>query len=76
MYFPLTVPSPEKLGSHLRQILCEAEMRLQELGGLLEEPLVGLNTRASFSSMLSAGSSSSMTGTGLKHKINKIVNIF
>ncbi|XP_066139820.1 ankyrin repeat and fibronectin type-III domain-containing protein 1 isoform X3 [Euwallacea fornicatus] len=54
--------TPEKLGSHLRQILCEAEMRLQELGGLLDEPLVGLNTRASFSSMLSAGSSSSMTG--------------
>ncbi|KAL1494550.1 hypothetical protein ABEB36_010131 [Hypothenemus hampei] len=55
-------PSSEKLGSHLRQILCEAEMRLQELGGLLDEPLVGLNTRASFSSMLSGGSSSSMTG--------------
>ncbi|XP_050299390.1 uncharacterized protein LOC126738206 isoform X2 [Anthonomus grandis grandis] len=56
-------PSPEKLGSHLRQILCEAEMRIQELGGLLDEPLVGFNTRASFSSMLTAGSStSSMTG--------------
>ncbi|XP_019761936.1 uncharacterized protein LOC109538936 isoform X3 [Dendroctonus ponderosae] len=54
--------SAEKLGSHLRQILCEAEMRLQEVGGFLEEPLLGLSTRASFSSMLSAGSSSSVTG--------------
>ncbi|XP_030754413.1 uncharacterized protein LOC115881170 isoform X2 [Sitophilus oryzae] len=38
--------SSEKMGSHLRQLLCEAEMRLQELGGLLEEPCgAALNTR-------------------------------
>ncbi|XP_076270822.1 ankyrin repeat and fibronectin type III domain containing protein wide awake isoform X3 [Rhynchophorus ferrugineus] len=55
--------NPDKMGTHLRQVLCEAEMRLQELGGLLDEPCgAALNTRASFSSMLSAGSTSSVTG--------------
>ncbi|XP_044759714.1 uncharacterized protein LOC123317318 isoform X2 [Coccinella septempunctata] len=45
-------PNPEKLGSHLKQLLGEAELRLQELGGLLDEPCSQLNTRASFSSII------------------------
>lgn len=65
MYFKcLTVSSPEQLGSHLKQLLGEAEMRLQELGGLLEEPCgAPLNTRASFSSIIgNAYPTSAMTG--------------
>ncbi|KAJ8923141.1 hypothetical protein NQ315_001695 [Exocentrus adspersus] len=56
--------STEKLGSHLKHLLGEAEMRLQELGGLLEEPCgAPLNTRASFSSIIgNAYPASSMTG--------------
>ncbi|KAF5288548.1 hypothetical protein FQR65_LT12001 [Abscondita terminalis] len=56
--------SPEKLGSHLKQLLGEAEMRLQELGGLLEEPCVTpFNTRASFSSIIgNTYPASAMTG--------------
>ncbi|XP_063915900.1 ankyrin repeat and fibronectin type-III domain-containing protein 1 isoform X2 [Zophobas morio] len=56
--------NPEKLGSHLKQLLGEAEMRLQELGGLLEEPTgAPLNTRASFSSIIgNAYPTSAMTG--------------
>lgn len=64
----LSVTSPEILGSHLKQLLGEAELRLQELGGgnaLLEEPSeASLNTRASFSSIIgSAYPTSTMTGT-------------
>ncbi|XP_060521870.1 ankyrin repeat and fibronectin type-III domain-containing protein 1 isoform X2 [Cylas formicarius] len=45
--------SSDKMGSHLKQLLGEAEMRLQELGGLLDEPCgASLNTRASFSSII------------------------
>ncbi|KAG5878548.1 hypothetical protein JTB14_007169 [Gonioctena quinquepunctata] len=54
----------EKLGSHLKQLLGDAEMRLHELGGFLEDPC-GLppNTRASFSSIIgNAYPTSSMTG--------------
>nr|XP_015838501.1 PREDICTED: uncharacterized protein LOC661343 isoform X4 [Tribolium castaneum] len=56
--------NPDKLGSHLKQLLGEAEMRLQELGGLLEEPCgAPLNTRASFSSIIgNAYPTSAMTG--------------
>ncbi|KAJ8986128.1 hypothetical protein NQ317_005598 [Molorchus minor] len=56
--------STEKLGSHLKHLLGEAEMRLQELGGLLDEPCgAPLNTRASFSSIIgNAYPTSSMTG--------------
>ncbi|XP_018321711.1 uncharacterized protein LOC108734587 isoform X2 [Agrilus planipennis] len=56
--------SPEALGSHLKQLLGEAEMRLQEYGGLLEEPCgAPLNTRASFSSIIgNAYPTSAMTG--------------
>ncbi|KAJ8957396.1 hypothetical protein NQ318_004876 [Aromia moschata] len=56
--------STEKLGSHLKHLLGDAEMRLQELGGLLEEPCgAPLNTRASFSSIIgNAYPASSMTG--------------
>lgn len=58
------VACPEKLGAHLKQLLGEAEMRLQELGGLLEEPCgAPLNTRASFSSIIgNAYPTSTMTG--------------
>ncbi|XP_049817765.1 uncharacterized protein LOC109604148 isoform X2 [Aethina tumida] len=54
----------DKIGNHLKQLLGEAEMRLQELGGLLEEPLgAPLNTRASFSSIIgNAYPASTMTG--------------
>ncbi|KAL3273713.1 hypothetical protein HHI36_015143 [Cryptolaemus montrouzieri] len=53
----------DKLGSHLKQLLGEAELRLQELGGLLDEPCVPLNTRASFSSIIgSAYQTSAMAG--------------
>ncbi|KAK4874872.1 hypothetical protein RN001_014232 [Aquatica leii] len=56
--------SPEKLGSHLKHLLGEAELRLQELGGLLEEPCVApFNTRASFSSIIgNTYPASAMTG--------------
>ncbi|XP_045478231.1 uncharacterized protein LOC123683318 isoform X2 [Harmonia axyridis] len=55
--------SPDKLGSHLKQLLGEAELRLQELGGLLDEPCAQLNTRASFSSIIgSAYQTSAMAG--------------
>uniref|UniRef100_A0A1Y1K138 Ankyrin repeat and fibronectin type-III domain-containing protein 1 n=1 Tax=Photinus pyralis TaxID=7054 RepID=A0A1Y1K138_PHOPY len=56
--------SPDKLGSHLKHLLGEAEMRLQELGGLLEEPCgAPFNTRASFSSIIgNTYQSSTMTG--------------
>nr|XP_022917045.1 ankyrin repeat and fibronectin type-III domain-containing protein 1 isoform X2 [Onthophagus taurus] len=56
--------SSEKLGSHLTQLLGEAEMRLQEFGGFLDEPAsTPLNTRASFSSIIgTAYPSASMTG--------------
>lgn len=59
------VSNSDHLGSHLKQLLGEAEMRLQELGGLLEEPSLGapLNTRASFSSIMgNAYPASTMTG--------------
>nr|CAI5841768.1 unnamed protein product [Callosobruchus analis] len=54
----------DKLGSHLKNLLGEAEMRLQELGGLLDEPCgAPLNTRASFSSIIgNAYPATSMTG--------------
>lgn len=59
----VVVASPEKLGSHLKQLLGEAELRLQELGGLLDEPCSQLNTRASFSSIIgSAYQTSAMSG--------------
>ncbi|KAK9883280.1 hypothetical protein WA026_001464 [Henosepilachna vigintioctopunctata] len=55
--------SCDKLGAHLKQLLGEAELRLQELGGLLDEPCVPLNTRASFSSIIgSAYQTSAMSG--------------
>ncbi|XP_017782500.1 PREDICTED: uncharacterized protein LOC108566897 isoform X2 [Nicrophorus vespilloides] len=57
--------NPEKLGSHLKQLLGDAEMRLQEFGGLLEENCgAPLNTRASFSSIIGNAyhPSSAMTG--------------
>lgn len=65
--FSFSVNSPEILGTHIKQLLGEAEMRLQELGGghaLLEEPSDALlNTRASFSSIIgSAYPASAMTG--------------
>lgn len=44
------------LHAHIKQLLGEAEIRLQELGGgnaLLEEsPSASINTRASFSSII------------------------
>lgn len=63
-HFSFAVSSPEKLGSHLKQLLGEAEMRLQELGGLLDEPCgAHINTRASFSSIIgNAYPASTMTG--------------
>ncbi|CAH0563969.1 unnamed protein product [Brassicogethes aeneus] len=55
--------STEKIGNHLKHLLGEAQMRLQELGGLPEEPLgAPLNTRASFSSIIGNYPSSAMTG--------------
>ncbi|KAK5640728.1 hypothetical protein RI129_009275 [Pyrocoelia pectoralis] len=56
--------SAEKLGSHLKHLLGEAELRLQELGGLLEEPCgAPFNTRASFSSIIgNSYPASAMTG--------------
>ncbi|CAG9812496.1 unnamed protein product [Phaedon cochleariae] len=45
--------STDKFGLHLKQLLGEAEMRLQELGGYLDEPCGALpNNRASFSSII------------------------
>lgn len=59
-----SVSSTEKLGTHLKNLLGEAEIRLQELGGLLDEPCgAPLNTRASFSSIIgNAYPGTSMTG--------------
>lgn len=62
------VSSPDKLCNHLKQLLAEAELRLQEFGGsFLEEAACGvpLNTRASFSSIIggSYNPASAMTGT-------------
>lgn len=60
----LTVSNTEKFGTHLKNLLGEAEIRLQELGGLLDEPLSAPpNTRASFSSIIgNAYPAGSMTG--------------
>lgn len=65
--FCILVSSPDKLCTHLKQLLGEAELRLQELGGsFLEEAACGapLNTRASFSSIMggSYNPASAMTG--------------
>lgn len=66
----LIVSSTEKLGTHLKNLLGEAEIRLQELGGLLDEPCgAPLNTRASFSSIIgNAYPTSSMTGISINRK--------
>lgn len=66
MSLPSLVSSTEKFGTHLKNLLGEAEIRLQELGGLLDEPCgAPLNTRASFSSIIgNAYPASSMTGKG------------
>lgn len=59
-----SVSSTEKFGAHLKNLLGEAELRLQELGCLLDEPCgASLNTRASFSSIIgNAYPATSMTG--------------
>ncbi|CAH1116010.1 unnamed protein product [Phaedon cochleariae] len=56
--------STDKFGLHLKQLLGEAEMRLQELGGYLDEPCGALpNNRASFSSIIgNAYPTTSVTG--------------
>ncbi|XP_065168929.1 ankyrin repeat and fibronectin type-III domain-containing protein 1 isoform X2 [Atheta coriaria] len=55
--------SADKLGTHLKQLLSEAEMRLQEFGGLFDDCTASVNTRASFSSIIgNAYPSSAMTG--------------
>ncbi|KAF5284381.1 hypothetical protein FQA39_LY17056 [Lamprigera yunnana] len=56
--------SAEKLGTHLKHLLGEAELRLQELGGLVDEPCsTPFSTRASFSSIIgNTYPTSTMTG--------------
>lgn len=67
------VKSPESLGSHLKQLLAEAERHVQELGGCissLDESAAGCNNnnnnninRASFSSFIHhTAAASPMTG--------------
>ncbi|XP_067005275.2 ankyrin repeat and fibronectin type-III domain-containing protein 1 [Anabrus simplex] len=65
--------TPESLGTHLKQLLAEAERRVQELGGGSMHPLNETsscninnnnNSRASFSIIGSHGASATMTGCG------------